>query len=450
MTDFQLASRTRVVGYPDLDQWRMAHSDSIITIPWELLTKELESIPIEIKLHLTSIINVLQTSDKQLTSEKWISASITRVEACLDRTWEVLNSGYWKDVPLEYRYCYSLCIIIKAVLLELQYEINTKNCVGKEKKKTTILKNIIYEIDRGILLGAPLPSIPNLLTAIATKLNNYCAEINFILQILLEESHTINVEDISINHEETNYLMSNYPDRHFEKPSMQTFYNKIFMPKLPALLTDCINHWKALKLWKNPNYLNKIAGSRTVPIEIGSRYTEDDWTQHLINFSEFLQKHVIVHNSEVGYLAQHQLFEQIPELKEDFEVPEYCCFSDNEENDAESSEVDINAWFGPANTVSPLHFDPKNNLLSQIFGYKRVILYSPAETDNLYPYDSRLLNNTAQVDPVRPDYDKWPNFRKASGMTFYLKPGEMLYIPPKWWHHVTALTPSFSISFWWN
>lgn len=74
---------------------------------------------------------------------------------------------------------------------------------------------------------------------------------------------------------------------------------------------DCINHWKALTLWKNPNYLNKIAGSRTVPIEIGSRYTEEDWTQHLVNFSEFLQKHVIASNSKVGYLAQHQLFEQV-------------------------------------------------------------------------------------------------------------------------------------------
>ncbi|XP_025075410.1 jmjC domain-containing protein 5 [Pogonomyrmex barbatus] len=306
----------------------MTCSDSIITVPWESLTKELEYIPIEIRLHLASIINILQSSDKQITSEKWINTSLIRLEACLDRTWEVLNSGYWKNVPIEYRYCYSLCIIIK------------------------VLK----------------------------------------------------------------YL-------------------------------GCIHHWKALTLWKNPNYLNKIAGSRTVPIEIGSRYTEEDWTQHLVNFSEFLQKHVIENNSEIGYLAQHQLFEQIPELKKDFEVPEYCCFLDSEENDA---EIDINAWFGPANTVSPLHFDPKNNLLSQIFGYKRVILYSPAETNNLYPYDTRLLNNTAQVDPVRPDYDKWPNFRKASGMTFYLKPGEMLYIPPKWWHHVTALTPSFSVSFWWN
>lgn len=44
----------------------MTHSDSMITVPWTLLTKELENIPIEIKLHLTPVINVLWTSDKQL------------------------------------------------------------------------------------------------------------------------------------------------------------------------------------------------------------------------------------------------------------------------------------------------------------------------------------------------------------------------------------------------
>lgn len=170
---------------------------------------------------------------------------------------------------------------------------------------------------------------------------------------------------------------------------------KILKILILYILLDCMNHWKALALWKNPNYLNKIAGSRTVPIEIGSSYTEEDWTQHLVNFSEFLRKHVIANNSKIGYLAQHQLFEQvilqfiytmhlihtillykirislsqIPELKEDFEVPEYCCFSDNEDKDVESSEVDINAWFGPGGTVSPLHFDPKNNLLSQVKRY---------------------------------------------------------------------------------
>jgi len=72
-----------------------------------------------------------------------------------------------------------------------------------------------------------------------------------------------------------------------------------------------MNHWKALTLWKDSNYLYRTMGFRTVPIEIGSSYTEEDWTQKLVNFSEFLQKYLITDNSEIGYLAQHQLFEQV-------------------------------------------------------------------------------------------------------------------------------------------
>lgn len=58
-------------------------------------------------------------------------------------------------------------------------------------------------------------------------------------------------------------------------------------------------------------------------------------------------------------------------------MPEYCCFSDSEEKDesVESSEVDVNAWFGPTGTVSPLHFDPKNNLLSQVKRYLQLKLF---------------------------------------------------------------------------
>lgn len=86
----------------------------------------------------------------------------------------------------------------------------------------------------------------------------------------------------------------------------------------------------------------------------------------------------------------------------------------------------------------------------QVFGCKKIILYHPEERDNLYPYDTRLLYNTAQVDPINPDYKKFPKFKKTKGLMCYLKPGEMLYIPPGWWHYVVSLTPSFSISFWWS
>lgn len=57
-------------------------------------------------------------------------------------------------------------------------------------------------------------------------------------------------------------------------------------------------------------------------------------------------------------------------MKKDICVPEFCCCSDEAVADcvdeAEVDDVDINAWFGPEGTVSPLHFDPKHNLLAQV------------------------------------------------------------------------------------
>lgn len=76
-------------------------------------------------------------------------------------------------------------------------------------------------------------------------------------------------------------------------------------------ILDCIKHWKALKQWKDLKYLINMAGNRLVPIEIGSRYTDENWSQQLLNFSEFLQKYILTKNDQVGYLAQHQLFEQV-------------------------------------------------------------------------------------------------------------------------------------------
>ncbi|XP_043268478.1 bifunctional peptidase and arginyl-hydroxylase JMJD5 isoform X2 [Venturia canescens] len=405
--------------------------------PWKTIFKNLEDhIPIEMKTQLTSQCHKLRSAleSNETMEQNLIDDSLLRLEACLDQTWETLNTGYWKDVSINYRYSYTLASVIKCIFLEIECSADGESRNEVKKKK---LIEIIEQIDKAILLGAPLPSAPHLMTTIASRLNN------FIAHSTKSEANEILINDNEITME----LLDRFEwIKRFEKPSMETFYRDIFKPKSPALLENCLGHWKALKSWKNLDYLIKIAGNRTVPIEIGSRYTEEDWSQSLVSFAEFLQTHVSKKNDKIGYLAQHQLFEQIPEMKEDFSIPDYCNFSDTDED---PDPPDINAWFGPRGTVSPLHFDPKNNLLCQVIGYKRLIVYHPEESTNLYSYESRLLSNTAQVDPLNPDFDRWPKFKEAKGFMSYLKPGDMAFIPPGWWHHVESLTPSFSISFWW-
>lgn len=76
-------------------------------------------------------------------------------------------------------------------------------------------------------------------------------------------------------------------------------------------IAGCLSHWKALNSWRNIDYLMRVAGNRTVPIEIGSRYTEEDWSQSLVTFADFLRSHFSNKSEKIGYLAQHQLFEQV-------------------------------------------------------------------------------------------------------------------------------------------
>jgi lysine-specific demethylase 8 len=79
-------------------------------------------------------------------------------------------------------------------------------------------------------------------------------------------------------------------------------------------VSGCITHWPALLRWKDVNYLKKVAGARTVPIELGAHYVHPTWSQKLMTVGEFIEAHVepqIEENIPVGYLAQHPLFDQV-------------------------------------------------------------------------------------------------------------------------------------------
>ncbi|TVY37359.1 Lysine-specific demethylase [Lachnellula occidentalis] len=266
-------------------------------------------------------------------------------------------------------------------------------------------------------------------------------------------------------------------ERHMQHPN-----NESLGPE-PLLIKDSLIEWPALAKWQDISYLrsNTIGGRRLVPVEIGKSYVDSAWGQSIITFNKFLDDYVLDSPERVGkgmaYLAQYDLFEHIPALRNDIMVPDLCyatCSPPHHSSPffAKHSALPrledpmLNAWFGPAGTVSPMHTDPYHNILAQVVGRKYVRLYAPREHKKLYPRGIEEggvdMSNTSNVDVglisglddnvdgQKAAIDEFPLFKEAEYVDVILEAGDCLYIPLGWWHYVRSLSLSFSVSFWFN
>jgi hypothetical protein len=169
-------------------------------------------------------------------------------------------------------------------------------------------------------------------------------------------------------------------------------------------------------------------------------------------------------------------------------------FSDSESSVSSNGPGIImrNVWIGPAHTVTPLHTDPHHNCFVQIRGFKYIRLYPADEADKLAPMTKTTegidMSNTSTMDvaeairfsqnwrgwdsyDLEDDHDhvesdqsvRFEDNRKKFEQNFpshitdavdyqetILGPGDCLFIPRGWWHYVRALTPSASVSYWWD
>ena len=264
--------------------------------------------------------------------------------------------------------------------------------------------------------------------------------------------------------------------------SLDSFETWMQRRRQPVITPKAFDFWPACQSWQDPRYLLKqtLGGRRIVPVEIGESYTCQDWTQRTMTMKEFMLEYLLPEKSEnVGYLAQYDIFQQIPALRADVSVPDYC-YTDPPATDGDAlrtsglaaiAPVDeplMHAWLGPKGTKTPLHTDPYHNIFCQVVGYKYVRLYAPGESRCLYPkgLDESGINmdNTSSIDvrflsrsEPETDADKlqqfredFPLFENATFVEGVLGPGDTLYVPLGWWHYVESLTTSFSVSFWWN
>lgn len=349
----------------------------------------------------------------------------------LEKTWEKLNTGHWKDVPVSWRQMYSSASVLKL----------TSIAFFKQKLSLNEVKEMIKICDMALLMGINI--LNNLFHKIIAVLSNEIQDdlMDFANSIIQKKT----IKKLSVYDCNNNIQVET-------TPSYDIFQRICIESKYPLIFRNCIEHWPARvdQKW-NFQYLYKTAGFRIVPVEIGSKYTDENWSQKLMPISDFIEQYIFGENKaghDVGYLAQHQLFDQIPELQNDIVIPDYCCLSNGDNFD--DNDIEINAWFGPANTVSPCHYDKKKNILVQVVGSKFIKLFSPSLTPNLYPHEG-LLTNTSQLNAEEPDLKKFPLFTEAEKecSSFVLNAGDMLYIPPKHWHYIRSLEPSMSVSFWW-
>ncbi len=260
-----------------------------------------------------------------------------------------------------------------------------------------------------------------------------------------------------------------------------------------------------------------------MPVEVGA-YQSEQFAMRLQTFEEFAQSALLPppsasptassssssslpSSANVPYLAQHRLFEQIPALRADISIPDYCYLdtgraststsggaardgndrfdtqdeagiedqdeaSDDDDDDDGERAVQVHAWIGPAHTESCLHWDAPHNILAQVRGRKYVRLHAPAQSDRLdaHPPASKLFNTSrvnvgatgtggaaaasAGASGGAGDADAGEAHAASSAyatLDYFecvLEPGDSLYIPPRWWHYVRALDASISVSFW--
>ncbi|PDH36866.1 MAG: cupin [Halieaceae bacterium MED-G27] len=112
-------------------------------------------------------------------------------------------------------------------------------------------------------------------------------------------------------------------------------------------------------------------------------------------------------------------------------------------------------WLGNRSRISA-HFDFPRNIACCIFGRRRFTLAPPEQIENLYigPLDFTPAGQPiSMVDFNNPDYARFPRFAEAEKalLTVELEPGDAVYIPSLWWHHVEGLDPiNGLINYWWH
>ncbi len=214
------------------------------------------------------------------------------------------------------------------------------------------------------------------------------------------------------------------------------FFNQFAKTGKPVVLKDFSKNWAAKEKW-TPEYFIEKYGDNEVQVyngnfsKPGATYMSKAKT---MRFDDYLNS--ILYTGQDLRMFLYNIISKAPELKEDIELPKLM---------KGFSKRFLFMFFGPKGAITQIHYDIDMSHVfhTAIVGRKRFILFAQSESKKLYRHPFTIRS---YVDVDSPDYERYPLLKEAEGHEVILEPGETLFIPSGFWHHVVYEEAGYAIS----
>lgn len=223
--------------------------------------------------------------------------------------------------------------------------------------------------------------------------------------------------------------------------SSEDFHRDYYIANRPVIITDIVGDWPAVKRWTLP-FLREHFGAEEIVFQRGR--SDSDHRDSFIDHSERASFATYLDLLESGdstndyYLIAHDKLLDRPAFAPLFDD----IIFDQRYLDPLDRRGRCFFWLGPAGATTPMHRDLGNVWLAQIAGRKSIKLIPSKQMHKVY-------NETgyhSEIDFEAGSLDSFPLLRTALIAEEIISPGELLFIPLGWWHHVKALDRSITVT----
>lgn len=229
----------------------------------------------------------------------------------------------------------------------------------------------------------------------------------------------------------------------FDHIEPEVFKKEFYDTGRPVVIRNMARNWPAYQKW-NWDYFRELVGHKKVPLYNNVKsdaYTPINKADDYKTFGEYID---MISKGPAGWrIFLFNIFDHAPQLINDFEWPEHL---------AKGFVKKYPMLFtGGAGSITHMHFDID---LSHIFhtqfgGRKRVLMFPFTEQHKLYrkPWEVLSLADFSNYYVEGSiDYEKFPALKLAQGLDFILEPGDTLFMPSGYWHHMEYLDSGFAMS----